>query len=309
MLTRPGDRAAIAFPAGQPGGISDGLTAALSRLGATPLLAPISSGPVAMVAWLRAEKPDIVAGPPVPLLAAARLAISDGGEPLRLRAMLLSSDYVAKSLAHAITQACGAEIFEHWGMTETGFGGAVDCAQHAGCHLRENELLVEVIDPDRGKPVPLGTLGEAVVTTLRRRGVPLLRYRTGDLVRLTCEPCLCGSVLRRFASFAGRAGAGVALPGDGELTLTLPLLDEALFAVEGVTDFTAALQRGEPARLRLSIATPVTMCSPAVLDAIYASLESAPVIGEAIRKGALRVEATFADAIVFRHGGKRRLLI
>ena len=212
LFTRPGDRAAIAFPAGHPGGIADGLAIALRRLGAEPLLAPLSAGPVELAAWLRAAKPDVVAGPPVPLLAAARLAISDGGAPLRVRAMLLSSDHVAESLARAIAAACGAEIFEHWGMTETGYGGAVDCAYHCGCHLRENELFVEVVDPETGEPLPPGALGEVVVSTLRRRGVPLLRYRTGDLVRLIEEPCPCGSVLRRLwlRLGAGRRGRDAA---------------------------------------------------------------------------------------------------
>jgi phenylacetate-coenzyme A ligase PaaK-like adenylate-forming protein len=307
MLTRPGDVAAIAFPASRAGGISEGLAIALRRLGAIPRRAPVSSGTAEFVAWLRAAKPDVIAGPPVPLLAAARAAASDGGVPLRVRAMLLSSDYVANSLARAIAMACGAEVFEHWGMTETGFGGAVDCAYHVGCHLRENELFVEVIDPETGEPVQPGTLGEAVVSTLRRRSVPLLRYRTGDLVRLIEEPCPCGSVLRRLGSFSGRAGASVTLPGAGELTL--PLLDEALFAIEAVTDFTATVQKGTPAALRLSIAAPAAMRTPAVLDAVHARLAAAPIAGEALKSGALRVEASLADAVIFRHGAKRQLKI
>ncbi len=307
MFTRPSDRAAIAFPAGRPGGIGDGLATALGRLGAEPLLAPLSAGPVELVAWLRATKPDVIAGPPVALLAAARLAASDGGVPLRVRAMLLSSDYVAVSLGRAIAAACGAEIFEHWGMTETGYGGAVDCAYHVGCHLRENELFAEVVDPETGEPLPPGALGELVISTLRKRSMPLLRYRTGDLVSLIDEPCPCGSVLRRLGSVSRRAGAGLTLPGAGELTL--PILDEALFAIQGVTDFTATVQKGEPATLRLSIATPAAMRSPAVLDAVRTSLFAAPAAGEGLRSGALRVEAAFADAIVFRHGAKRRLFI
>ena len=308
MLAGPRDRVAIAFPAGGPRGIGEGLAIALRRLGAEPLLAPpFSSGPAELAAWLRDATPDVVAGPPVPLLAAARLALSDGGAPLRVRAMLLSSDHVARSLARAITAACGAEVFEHWGMTETGYGGAVDCACHAGCHLRENELFVEVVDPRTGEPVRPGMLGEAVVSTLRRQGMPLLRYRTGDLARLTGEPCACGSVLRRLGGFSGRIGAGVTLPGGGELTL--PLLDEALFAIEGVTDFTAAVEKGAPATLRLSIGAPASLRTPALLDAVRASLAAAPVAGEALKSGALRVEAALADAIVFLRGGKRRLLI
>ena len=287
IFTRPGDRVAIAFPSARPGGIGQGLGTALRRLGAEPLLAPLSAGPVELAGWLRAAKPDVAAGPPVPLLAAARVALSDGGAPLRVRAMLLSSDYVASSLARAITAACGAEIFEHWGMTETGYGGAVDCAWHVGCHLRENEFFAEVVDPKTGEPLPPGALGELAVSTLCRRGMPLLRYRTGDLGRLIEEPCPCGSVLRRLGGLSGRVGAGVTLPGGGELTL--PVLDEALFAIEGVTDFLATVRKGVPASLRLSIATPVTMCTPAVLDAVDARLAAAPVTGEAIARGALRV--------------------
>ncbi len=140
----------------------------------------------------------------MPLLAAARLALSDGGAPLRVRAMLLSSDHVARSLARAITAACGAEVFEHWGMTETGYGGAVDCTCHAGCHLRENELFVEVVDPRTGEPVRPGMLGEAVVSTLRRQSVPLLRYRTGDLARLTGRSrALAGPCCGGLAAFRG----------------------------------------------------------------------------------------------------------
>ncbi len=307
VFTQPGDLAAIAFPAGQAGGISERLANALRRLGAIPRQAPVSAGPAKLVAWLRASKPDVIAGPPVPLLAAARVAASDGGAPLRVRAMLLSSDYVANSLARAIAKACGAEVFEHWGMTETGFGGAVDCAYHVGCHLRENELFVEAIDPQTGEPVPPGMLGEAVVSTLRRRSVPLLRYRTGDLVRLTAEPCPCGSVLRRLGSFSGRVGSGLTLPGGGELTL--PVLDEALFAIEGVTDFTATVQKGTPALLRLSIAAPAALRSPAMLDAVRAYLAAAPVTGEALSSGALRLEAALAEAVIFRHGAKRRLIV
>lgn len=205
LVARPGDRVAIAFAGERPGGIGEGLATAIGRLGATPLLTPLAPGPTEFAERLRAAKPDVVAGPPVPLLAAARVSASDRGAPIAIRAALLSSDHVAKSLSRAIAKAWGAEVFEHWGMTETGFGGAVDCAFHCGCHLRENALYVEVVDPVTQAPLPPGALGEVVVTTLRRRGLPLLRYRTGDLARLIDEPCACGSVLRRLADFSGES--------------------------------------------------------------------------------------------------------
>jgi hypothetical protein len=88
-----------------------------------------------------------------------------------------------------------------------------------------------------------------------------------------------------------------------------PLLGEALLAIEGVTDFTASVQMSAPATLRLSIAAPEAMRWRAMLDAVHARLAAAPAVGEALRSGAFRAEATLADAAVFRHGAKRRLHI
>jgi phenylacetate-coenzyme A ligase PaaK-like adenylate-forming protein len=192
-------------------------------------------------------------------------------------------------------------------MTETGYGGAVDCAFHCGCHLREDELLVEIVDPDTGAPAPAGAVGEVVVSTQRRRRAPLLRYRTGDLARLIEAPCPCGSALRRLVGFAGRVGAGALLPGGD--TLTLPRLDEALFALEAVSDFVAVLDRGAPATLTLSIAAPAPVRVAATLAAVRARLAEDPIVGAALRAGALRVEAAFADAVALSSPAKRRLTI
>ncbi len=306
LFTHPGDRVAVTFPGGAAGGIVDGLAVALARLGADCRRAPSPFDPAGLAAWLRAERPDVIVGPPVPLLAAGRVAACDGGARLSVRALLLSSDHVAPSVARSIGAAFRAEIFRHWGMTETGYGGAVDCEGHCGCHLRENELWVEVVDVDSGAAVPAGAVGEVVVTTLRRRAVPLIRYRTGDLARLDEGPCGCGSILRRLDGFAGRVDDAATLPGGA--ALSLPRLDEALFAVQAVTDFVAAYDEGPPATLSLSIAAPPALRDPAALETMRERLAGDPVLGAAMREQRLRVELSFADAILFRREGKRRLM-
>ena len=305
LFTRRGDRVAVTFPGSAAGGIVDGLTLALARLGADCSRAPSPFDPEALAAWLTAERPDVVVGPPVPLLAAARVA-SCYGSAIRARALLLSSDHVAPSLARVVGAAFGAEVFQHWGMTETGYGGAVDCPCHCGCHLRENELLVETVDPDSGAPTAPGEVGEVVVTTLRRRAAPLLRYRTGDLARLVEAPCPCGSVLHRLDGFSGRVGEAASLPGGG--ALSLPRLDDALFAVGEVTDFAAAFDEGPPATLSLSIAAPPALRGGAALEAVRARLAGDDVVGPAVRERRLRVELSLADTILFRRDGKRRLV-
>jgi phenylacetate-coenzyme A ligase PaaK-like adenylate-forming protein len=306
LFTRAGDRVAVAFPGISAGGIADGLAIAVGRLGSECRRAPSPFDPVALATWLRDERPDVIAGPPVPLLAAARVASCDGGSPLRARVVLLSSDHVAPSLARSINVAWEAEVFRHWGMTETGYGGAVECGRHCGCHLRENELLVEVVDAETGAPAPAGTIGEVVVTTLSRRAVPLVRYRTGDMARLVDQPCPCGSVLRRLDGFSGRKGESVRLPSSGEITL--PLLDDALFAVEAVSDFAAMFDHGPPTTLSLSIAAPAPRRTKATLRAVHDRLAEDPIVGMAMREKRLRIETSFADAVLISREGKRRLL-
>ena len=64
--------------------------------------------------------------------------------------------------------------------------------------------MVEVVDPETGEPVPDGTDGELVFTTLTKEALPLLRYRTGDLASVTREPCPCGRTFARMSRVVGR---------------------------------------------------------------------------------------------------------
>ncbi|CAH2603838.1 HAD-IA family hydrolase [Rhodovastum atsumiense] len=306
LFTRPGDRVVIAFPAARPGGVGDALAQAARRLGAEPVPAPLDQPVETMVALLRAERPQVVFGPPVRLLAAARVSACDGGPSLSVRAALASSDSIPAALGDVLRRHWRCELFAHWGMTETGYGGALECGCHAGQHLRETDLYVEVVDPLTGAVLPQGARGELVLTTLRRRGVPLIRYRTGDLGRLLPGRCACGSVLRRLDERTGRTGGHIALPGGAALSLSA--LDAALFALDRVTDFTAELHRTVPPRLAVCVASPAPLRGPGVTEAVRRVLATTPAIRSVLESGALGLEVTVAEATTCRHGGKRRLV-
>ena len=124
-------------------------------------------------------------------------------------------------------------------MTEMGWGGGVECEARDGYHLREADLFVEIVDPETGRPLPDGESGEIVVTTLTRAGMPLVRYRTGDISRFHTSPCPCGTVLKRLDRITGRMSDGDCLVSG--MSLTQPILDEALFSLPGVMDFSAVL--------------------------------------------------------------------
>jgi len=63
----------------------------------------------------------------------------------------------------------------------------------------------EIIDPKTLEPVPDGTEGELVLTTLCKRAMPMIRYRTRDITSLEPGRCACGRTLRRIRRIAGAA--------------------------------------------------------------------------------------------------------
>ena len=73
----------------------------------------------------------------------------------------------------------------------------------AGFHTYPDLELIEIVDPETGKPVGEGVTGELVYTSLVGRGSCVVRYRTGDVIvgGMTYKPCpFCGRTVPRLAS-------------------------------------------------------------------------------------------------------------
>jgi len=114
----------------------------------------------------------------------------------------------------ALVQAFGPEIFETYGSRETMLMAA-ECEAHAGMHLSEENLVVE-LTRDGGEVAP-GETGDVVVTDLHNLGMPMIRYLNGDLaVRGAQERCSCGRGLARLERVDGRR-ADTMLDRDGNV--------------------------------------------------------------------------------------------
>jgi phenylacetate-coenzyme A ligase PaaK-like adenylate-forming protein len=253
-LVVPGQKVLILLPGSLPGSVGDLLFKALARMNVTGIIHGPVEDPKAALDRVVENDVDCLVGIPVQVLSLARhekgMALGNG----RIKSVLLSTDHVPNAVVSEIRAVWGCDVFQHYGMTEMGLGGGVQCRAFEGYHLREADLYFEIIDPDTGETVSGGQWGEVVFTTLTRKGMPLIRYRTGDRARFITNPCPCGSQLRRMGHVSGRIANGVRLNNGGELTISL--LDEAVFSVPGVLNYQAEVKRsGKRCLLELSVFT------------------------------------------------------
>lgn len=93
-----------------------------------------------------------------------------------------------------------------YGLSEiVGPGVSAECVEaRDGAHIHEDHFLPEIVEPTTGEPLPPGSQGELVLTTLTKEALPLLRYRTGDITSLEEAPCRCGRTTVRMARVTGR---------------------------------------------------------------------------------------------------------
>ncbi len=236
-FVRQGGRALVLLPGERPGSIGDLLIRAVAPERQCILHSP-SDGRTALEHAVDAGAECLV-GMPAQVLSLARGLDSHLGRSLSQ--VLLCADYAAPSLVSGIEQAWGCIVRRHYGLTETLYGGALECTERDGLHLMEGNYLFEILDPRTLAPAPEGEFGEILLTTLCATGTPLLRYRTGDRGRFLPGTCRCGSILRRV-EITGRIGNGIALNED--VFLPMHELDEAMFSIPWLGDYAVSSDGG-----------------------------------------------------------------
>ena len=157
-----------------------------------------------------------------------------GVELPNLEIGIFGAETVTTAMCEKIRARLGIDVFNIYGMTETGGVGTLgmDCRDHSGIHVWEDQYYLEVVDPLTKKVLPDGQEGELVVTSLTREALPVVRFKTGDLTRiLSREKCACGRTHVKIDLISGRTDDMLIVKG---VNFFPSQVEQALLEIPGV---------------------------------------------------------------------------
>jgi len=205
---------------------------------------------------------------------AADLGLStpdQGGEGLRIRRAVVTGEPLSPALRGRL-ESFGVAVYQAYATADLGLIG-YECGASPGLHL-DDGVVVEICDPD-GLPVPLGEVGEVVVSLLSQT-YPLLRFGTGDLSALVAEPCACGRPALRLKGWLGRANEVAKVRG---LFLYPRQLEAALAGLgEAVARWRAVVERDAHHRDVLRVEVAGRVDPAAVREAVRAATRLNPEV-------------------------------
>ncbi len=176
-------------------------------LGATAI--PVSGGNTPrQIQILREWKPNVIMCTPSYMLHLADKMDEMGvrRDELNLKCGIFGAEPWTLKMRDQIEEKLGLRAFDIYGLSEI-LGPGVGCACDKSdlIHLEADHFIPEIVDPETGKPLPEGEIGELVFSSVTKEGTPLLRYNTHDLTRIYYGKCECGRTTPRMEKVTGRA--------------------------------------------------------------------------------------------------------
>jgi phenylacetate-CoA ligase len=178
---------------------------AARRLGC-PII-PAGTGNAEMqVQAMLALRPESYVGTPSFLKIILEKA-AELGTPVRVLARaIVGAEALPPSLRKALVALGVPVVTQMYGSADLGniaYETHSEGDVHPGMVIDE-AVLVEIVRPGTGEPVPAGDVGEVVVTSFNS-DYPLIRFATGDLSAILEGPSPCGRTNQRIKGWMGRA--------------------------------------------------------------------------------------------------------
>ncbi len=186
---------------------------------------------------IRRFRPDAYAGTPSFLRIIVEKARELALDISTLRRALLAAEALPPSLRAWFHEQGIETVLQWYGTADLGLV-AYESSAMEGMILDE-DLILEIVRPGTGEPVPDGEVGEIVVTSFNPE-YPLIRFGTGDLSAVLPGISPCGRTNVRIRGWLGRADQTTKVrgmfvhPGQvAEIVRREPAVARARLVVEG----------------------------------------------------------------------------
>jgi phenylacetate-CoA ligase len=123
-----------------------------------------------------------------------------------LQKAIVGAEYLPPALRQAMA-ARGIRVLQLYATADIGllaYESAMPDGKVNEGMILEEALILEIVRPGTGDPVPAGEVGEVVVTSLNA-DYPLIRFGTGDLSAVLAGTSPCGRTNMRIKGWMGRA--------------------------------------------------------------------------------------------------------
>jgi phenylacetate-CoA ligase len=152
---------------------------------------------------IRTLRPSAYVGTPSFLRIIVEKAKETGADVSTLERALVGAEALPPSLRAWFHGQGLHTVLQWYGTADLGLI-AYESEAMDGMILDE-DLILEIVRPGTGEPVPDGEVGEVVITSFNP-DYPMIRFGTGDLSVVMATPSPCGRTNVRIAGWLGRAG-------------------------------------------------------------------------------------------------------
>ncbi|MFG6463122.1 phenylacetate--CoA ligase family protein [Roseateles sp. DXS20W] len=184
------------------------MEAGLRALGAASFPGGVGNTELQLQAMLDLQ-PEAYAGTPSFLRILLEKAAEAGHALPSLKRALVSGEACPPPLVAWFAER-GVDAYQCYATADLGLI-AYQTAARDGLVVDEG-VIVEIVRPGSGEPLPDGEVGEVVVTTLSP-GYPLIRFATGDLSAVMPGASPCGRTNQRLRGWLGRADQSAKVRG------------------------------------------------------------------------------------------------
>ena len=154
-------------------------------------------------------RPSVFAGTPSFLKALLDRAAEEGFDASSLTKAVVAAEALPDALRQEF-QGHGIQCLQSYASADLGLIAYESKAMDG--LIVDERLIIEIVRPGSGDPVPDGDIGEVIVTTLNRE-YPLIRFATGDLSSVMGGASPCGRTAMRLTGWKGRADQSTKVKG------------------------------------------------------------------------------------------------